>query len=234
MQASDIMARTVVSVTADTTVPEVAATLIAHRISGVPVVDAANRVLGIISEGDLYRRPELGTERPRRRWIEFLTSNSSLARDYVHSHGSTAADVMSRDVVQVSPKTSVSEIAEILERRQIRRVPVLDGEVLVGIVSRGNLVQALASCQPGHGSTPGIDRHIRKDLMSEYAKHPWGERIESNVIVVDGVVNLWGLVESRAEADALRVVAEATPNVRRVVDHTTTFKAWVPFMSGVV
>jgi len=190
--------------------------------------------VGLISEGDLYRRPELDTERPRRRWIEFFTSNASLARDYVHSHGSTAGDVMSRDVVRVLPDTPVSEIAEILERRQIKRVPVLDNGRLVGIVSRGNLVQALASCQPGRGATPGIDRQIRGDLMHEYAMHPWGERSESNVIVVDGVVNLWGLVDSRAESDALRVAAEATPNVRGVVDHTTTFKAWVPLLAGVV
>ena len=231
MQASDIMTRTVVSVTADTKVSEVAATLIAHRISGVPVVDAANRVVGIISEGDLYRRPELGTDQPRRRWIEFFTSNATLARDYVHSHGSMAGDVMSREVVGVSPETPVSEIAELLERWRIKRVPVLDDGKLVGIVSRSNLIQALACSQPGRGSTPGIDRHIRDDLMHEYANYPWGERIESNVIVVDGVVNLWGVVDSRAEADALRVAAEATPNVLGVTDHTTTFKAMVPLLS---
>ena len=223
MQASDIMTRTVVSVVPNTTVSEVAATLIAHHISGVPVVDAENRVIGVISEGDLYRRSELSTERPRRRWIEFFTSDASLARDYVHSHGSKAGDVMSRDVAQVSSETPVSEIAEIFEQRHIKRVPVVDDGRLVGIVSRGNLVQALASSQPGRGSTPDIDRRIRDDLMREYAKYSWGERFESNVIVVDGVVNLWGLVDSKAEADALRVAAEATPNVRRVVDHTTIF-----------
>ena len=130
---------------------------------------------------------------------------------------------MSRDVVQVSPETPVLEIAEIFERRQIKRVPVVDDGRLVGIVSRGNLVQAFASCRPGRGSTPDIDRRIRDDLMREYANHSWGEPFRSNVIVLDGVVNLWGRVESKAEADALRVAAEATPNVRRVVDHTTMY-----------
>ena len=219
MQARDIMTRSVVTVRPDTLLPDVAGAMVTHRISGVPVLDAAGQVVGIISEGDLYRRPELGTERTRRRWAEFFTSNQALARDYVHTHGHKAADVMSRRVVQVPPDTPVSEIADIFERRGIKRVPVVDGGRLVGIVSRSNLVQALASSRPGVATAAEVDRRIRGDLMREYASQPWGERFDSNVIVTDGVVHLWGLVDSPAEAEALRVAAEAVPDVRQVVDH---------------
>lgn len=224
MQARDIMTRGVVTVRPDTPLLDIAGALITHRISGVPVVDAAGQVVGIISEGDLYRRPELGTERPRRRWIEFFTSNAALARDYVHTHGHKAADVMSRRVVQVPPDTPVSDIADIFERRNIKRVPVVDGGRLVGIVSRSNLVQALACSQPGVATAAEVDRRIREDLMREYASQPWGERFDSNVIVTDGVVHLWGIVDSPTEAEALRVAAEAVPNVKQVVDHLTVLE----------
>lgn len=220
MQARDIMTRNVLTVRAETPVPEIAKLLVEHRISGMPVVDGQNHVVGIVSEGDLCRRAELGTERRRSRWLEFLTDNAQLAVDYVHAHGQTAADVMTAGVMEVAPDTPVAEIADLFEGRLIKRVPVVEQGRLVGIVSRANLVQAMAVYQPPPATTEENDRRIRDDVLSEYARHPWGLRSESNVVVRDGVVHLWGLVDTEEEYAALRVAAQAVPGVKGVEDHT--------------
>jgi CBS domain-containing protein len=219
MQAHDIMITKVVTVQPGTTVREIANLMVDHRISGLPVVDESGRLVGIVTDGDLYRRAELGTDKRRRSWLEMFSS-STEAQDYVEAHGRTARDVMTADVVAVAPGTSLRQIADLFETRRIRRVPVVvDGRV-VGIVSRANLVQALVSMQSDNAEGGLSDRRIRDLVLAEFKQLPWGLQSEGNVIVKDGVLHLWGFVSSDAELAALRVAAEAIPGVTGFEDHT--------------
>jgi CBS domain-containing protein len=225
------MTSNVVSVRPDLSVREVAKIFVEKRISGAPVVDAAGDIVGIISEGDLLRRVELGTDKPRRSsWLD-LFSTSDDARDYIKSHGMKVEDVMSRDVVSVDEDTPISEVATLLETRRIKRVPVMKAGKLSGIVSRANLIQALASLaeEPaGEGGADVTDREIRAMLMGELAGHKWAFA-GRNIVVSDGVIHLWGAFHSAESVDAVRVAAESIPGVKGVEDHTEPY----PIMPGI-
>jgi CBS domain-containing protein len=221
MKASDVMTTPVVTISPDTTVREVAALLLDRRISGVPVVDAG-RVVGIVSEGDLLRRQEIGTGRERAGgswWLRLFRDDPSPA-DYVKSHGGRASDIMTREVITVTEETPIGEIAEIFAARGVKRVPVLRGERLVGIVSRADLVQALAMT-PRAAKQPRAqgDHAIRRRLLAELERQGWWRPSGSSVIVTDGVVHYWGLLDSQDEKDAARIAAENVPGVRGVEDH---------------
>jgi CBS domain-containing protein len=229
MQARDIMTTDVVTVRLDTPVPDVARLLVEQHISGVPVVDALKQVVGIVTEGDLLRRSELGTDKHRSHWLELFVSNVRLASEYLQAHGRTASEVMTRDVIQVAPDTAIATIVDIFEKNRIKRVPVIDKDKLVGIVSRGNLIQALGSVSHQVVPTSPDDRCIRDQVLTEFRRLPWGLDSESNVVVTDGVVHLWGLVSTPEEQAALYVSAEETPGVRRVEDHTILIRDdWHP------
>ncbi|MBV9014060.1 MAG: CBS domain-containing protein [Alphaproteobacteria bacterium] len=221
MRAMDIMTTEVISVAPTTSVQEVAKLLSERGISGVPVVDGDKRVVGILSEGDLLHRAETGTERvPQRRrswWLESLAS--SQARDYVKSHARTARDVMTTDVVSIDETTPLADIAALLETKRIKRVPVLRDGKLVGIVSRANLVRAIAAAGLSE-DTVRDDRAIRAKLMNELNRRAWAKLWASDIIVTDGVVHLWvGAERSPEELSALRVAAENVPGVRKVEEH---------------
>lgn len=230
MDASAIMTRTVVTVRPDTPVSGVAKTLLENRISAVPVLDAG-ALVGIISEGDLLRRAEIGTERHRSRWLELAFSNATLAADYAKEHSRKASDVMTRDVVTVAPATPVTEITKILESRHIKRVPVLADDKLVGIVSRANLIQALASSKGGpQPATTPRDREIQEALHQEMRKQRWAvSPIDANVVVRDGEVHLWGYIRSEEARRAMVIAAENVPGVRRVQDHMEYPPVYPPF-----
>jgi CBS domain-containing protein len=220
MQATDLMTTAVVSVGPGTEVREVARLLLEHHISAVPVVNSDNRILGIVSEGDLMRRAEVGTERHRSWWLSLVAGADRLAREYVKSHGRRAADVMTRDVVTVAEDTPAREIAGILEKRRIKRVPVVRDGRLVGIVSRADLLRGLA-VQPLSPEAPSMvdDRLIRERLLRELRGTAWASPVSNNVVVKDVVVHLWGLVSTEDERRALRVAASNVPGVRAVEDH---------------
>jgi CBS domain-containing protein len=226
MQAQDIMSTAVISVAPDTPVKEIAALLFEKRISGVPVLDEG-RLVGLVSEGDLLRRHELGTDRPGRSgsWWLRLFSADQTALDYVKTHAQGARDIMTRDVVTVSAETTLPEIATLLESHGIKRVPVMRGAELVGIVSRANLVQALAGMRAAPVRvTPPADQAIRGRLQAELERHSWWRKGASNVIVTDGVVHYFGAVETDNEQDAARVAAENIPGVRGIEDHRVRFR----------
>jgi CBS domain-containing protein len=147
MKALDVTVRDVVTVKPDTTVAEAVRLLADHDVSALPVVDDDDNVVGIISEADLLHREEIGTQKGRPRWLEAITPASTLAGEFAKSHGLRVAEVMSTDIISAAEDTPVSEIATMLERHRIKRVPILRGGKLVGIVSRSNLVQALASAR---------------------------------------------------------------------------------------
>jgi len=229
MRASDVMTSNVISVTPEMTVREVARIFVDNGISGAPVLDHDGHVAGMISEGDLFRRAEIGTdERTRTSWLDFWSA-SEEARDYIKTHALKVRDVMTTDVVTVQPETQLGEVAGILETRRIKRVPVTDAGRLVGIVSRANLVQALASVPDEPASDVTLsDGEIRAMLMGELAGRKWSFA-GRNIVVTDGVVHLWGIFHSLEAVEAVRVAAQTIPGVKRVEDHTEPY----PVMPGI-
>src|SRR4051794_14625180 len=187
MKAADVMVTNVITVGPDAQVQDVAGILLANRISAVPVVDKAGKLLGIISEGDLLRRPETGTERRRSWWLESLTATETLAAEFVRSHSRRVTDVMTRKVVSGKPDTPLGEIAALLEKNRIKRVPIVDGGKVVGIVSRANIVQALASEGRSPATTPD-DATLRNKVIAQLKATPRVSPSLLNVIVHGGTV----------------------------------------------
>jgi CBS domain-containing protein len=188
----------------------------------VPVVDSNGKLVGIISEGDLLHRAEAGTEKRRPWWLRAFLGPDALANEYVKAHARKASDAMTRKVITATPETPLHEIATLLEKHSIKRVPIVENGQLVGIVSRANLVQAVASARKGL-EIPLSDTTIRDKLLSHLYAQNWTHTGLLNVTVNDGVVDLWGLARSDAERNAVRVAAEATPGVRAVNDN---MKLW--------
>jgi CBS domain-containing protein len=220
MRAVDVMVRDVVTVHPDTDVAEVVKLLSKHDVSALPVVDARNHLLGVISEADLVRRVEIGTEKHRPWWVEAITGASSLAQDFAKSHGKKVSELMTKDVVSATEAIPLSDIATLFERKRIKRVPIVRNGKLVGIVSRSNLIQALASAigQNENEAALDSDRQIRHELLDCLEQQPWTEFESRNVIVSNGVVHIWGLVGSEAERKALIALAEGVSGVSRVSD----------------
>ena len=163
MRAIDIMTSEVITVGEEASVQRVAQLLAERGISAVPVVDGENRVIGMVSEGDLLHRTETGTERRRSWWLDMMSSTNKLAGDYIKSHSGKVKDVMTRDVIGVVDTTPVADIAVLLETNRVKRVPVVRDGKLVGVVSRANLVRALAMTvdeQPS-GTEPTTARSAR-------------------------------------------------------------------------
>lgn len=227
MKAKDVMTTAVVSVDLTMSVPEIARILLARRISAVPVVDDQKRVVGMVSEGDLMRRPESQTERHPSWWLALLEGPDERTREYLKSRGLSARDVMTREPVTVDEDVSLEEIATLLEQKRIKRVPVLRAGKLVGIVSRANLlhgliargIQAPKSTAPDTGSVrEAVITELRKAGLSLYYV---------NVVVENDAVYLWGAVESAAEQEAAALAVRRTSGVRRVENHLVVMPPWV-------
>ena len=229
LTAADVMTNDVISVSPDTPVRDIAELLYTRRISAVPVLDADGRLLGIVSEGDLIRHAAIVGERRRSWWLGLFADEGVSARDYVKTHGRTAREIMTTDVVTVRETATLVEIAELLDRHRIKRVPVIRGDRVVGIVTRGDLlkgVATLAAEQPPRMD----DRTIREQLSEHLREQPWAHLLDINV--ENGVVHLHGTVESDDERRALRVAAENIPGVERVEDHLTLWSAAPARYSG--
>ena len=218
MKARDVMVSPVISVKPSCTVKEVAKTLLERRISAVPVVDDSGKLAGIVSEGDLMHRAEIGTQRRHSWWLRVLTGDDALAAEYTKAHARTVADVMTREVITASPDTPLHEIAALLERHSIKRVPIVRDGALLGIVSRANLLQALASSHKDLDIQLS-DTAIRDRILAHLNNQPWAHTLLLNVTVNGGVVDLWGITGSDAERKAIRVAAESAPGVTAVNDH---------------
>jgi CBS domain-containing protein len=220
MKAKDVMTTRVVTVGPETTVREVAELLLRHRISAVPVLDGDSRLAGIVSEGDLIRRVETGTaERHRSWWLRIFEDREILAAEYVKSHATKVSDIMTKPVITVDDEADLAHIATVLERNRIKRVPVMRGDRLVGIVSRANLLQGIAAAKPVMTPATADDSNIRAQVLAAIESQPWFGQGAMNVTVTDGVVEMWGVYDSTAERDAGRIAAEAVPGVRRIDDH---------------
>lgn len=218
MHAADIMTPDVVCATPDTPLSELIRLMLERDISAVPIVEG-DKLVGIVSESDLMRRAETGTELRRSHWLEWITSSDQLASEYMKTHGVKAGEVMTREVITVDADTPLPDIVKLLESRGLKRVPVLRDGKLVGIISRRNLLQALASRM----QTPVVnaaDRTIRDAFYSQLAEQPWTDGSGAiNAVVTDGVVHLWGYAPKGVRRQAVVVLAESIPGVRGVEDH---------------
>jgi CBS domain-containing protein len=220
MQARDIMTTHVVTVAANATVRDLADLLVQRGISAVPVVGTKGELVGIVSEGDLIRRTEIGTARTRSWWLRLLTGDSVLAEDFVKANARKVSDVMTRDIITVEPSASLGDVARLLERHSIKRVPVVHNRQLVGIISRANLLQAFATMETKpHLELSPTDSAIRERIMRRLENEPWAHTSLLNILVNDGIVDLWGIVHTMVEKDAVRVAAESTEGVRAVRDN---------------
>ena len=220
MQAKHIMTTDVATVSANALVLEAARLMTDRRISAVPVVDAAGRIEGIVSEGDLMFRVETGAERPRSWWLSLFSSADGMAADFVKAHARSVADVMTREVVTVDEDAPIADVARILEERHIKRVPVLSGGRLAGIISRADLVRALASVAEPIGPMPSRDDEtLRKEVEAALQGQRWPGTFPIGVSVSEGIVHLWGFADSETRRTAIRVLVEEIPGVRKVENH---------------
>jgi CBS domain-containing protein len=230
MNAVDIMTRNILSVGPGSPVVEAIGLMLDNHVSGLPVIDEAGQLVGILTEGDLLRRGETGTERHRPRWVEILMGPGRLASEYVQTHGRKVGEIMTRDLVSVEPGTPLDEIVELMERHRIKRVPVMDGKKLVGIVSRADFLRALARRLAEQSAVAANDEEIRERILAELAKVSWVPRDGVGITVENGVVDLNGVILDEKEREALRVAAENVPGVRAVEDHLV----WVEPVSGTI
>jgi CBS-domain-containing membrane protein len=220
MKAMDVMVHDVVTVTPDDDVHHAVKLMVDRDVSALPVVDAAGKVVGIVSESDVMRREEIDTDKRRPWWLEAITPAATLAHDFAKSHGQKVREVMSQKVVSATEETTLRDLATLLEKHRIKRVPILREGTLVGIVSRANLVQALATAQWPVNGAADADRDIRLKLLDRLKSQKWTDFGSRNITVHDGVVHIWGLVGSDDERKALLALAEEVPGVKSVCDET--------------
>jgi CBS-domain-containing membrane protein len=218
MDAADVMTRDIVTIGPDATVAEAAQLMAKYDVSALPVVDAHNHLAGIVSEADLMQREEIGTPADHPWWTEAMIPAAMRAAEFAKSHGKRVNEVMSREVITATEDTPLARIAGILERHRIKRVPIVRDHEVVGIVSRANLIQALAASAVAPAGGLDGDRRIRQELLSRLQEQSWTDFGSRNVVVTGGKVHLWGLVGSPAERQALVVIAESVPGVAGVID----------------
>ena len=228
MKAKDVMTQNVIIVAPDASILEALRLMLQHKISGLPVIDKKGNLIGIVTEGDFLRRTETGTKRKRPRWLEFLVGPGRLAKDYVHSHARRVDEVMTFNVQTIAEDTPLDDIVALMEKHRIKRLPVMRGSELVGIISRANLLRALAGLVGEVSPGPKTDEIIRDGVLAELNRESWAPKHLIDVIVRNGVVDLWGTVIDPAQRDAARVAAEAVPGVKAVKCHIV----WVEPMSG--
>ena len=227
MRAHQIMTRRVITVTPETMIVDAAKTMLQHRVSGLPVIDSAGTLVGIVSEGDFIHRGEIGTQRKRPRFLRFILGSGREAADYVHEHGRKVAEIMTPEPLTITEGTPLEEIVQLMERRNVKRLPVTRGEKVVGMVSRANLLQAVASLAREVTDPTADDDHIRNRVIDALERNAWCPH-RLNVIVRNGIVHLSGIITDERSRQAAIVCAENITGVKTVHDHL----CWVDPMSG--
>lgn len=227
MRAKDVMTCGVVCVDVKESIFDAAELLLGAGVSAAPVIDDKGTVVGIVSEADLLRRAEIGTA-PRKSWLSrLLASEASSAHEFVSAHARKVSDVMTRTVITAAEDAPLGELVDLMERHNVKRIPVVRDDKLVGIVSRANLLEALLSREPEGPAVQPSDSETRRAVVEALEKHPWTSRWPTNVFANDGVVHLWGFVDDPEVRKAYRVAAENVPGVRRVKSHLRALPASV-------
>jgi CBS domain-containing protein len=227
MRAHQIMTKYVTTVTPHTSIEDAANIMLRCHLSGVPVVNDDGSLIGIVSESDFLRRSEIGTERKRSPLLRFFAGTGKMATEFVHEQGRKVEDVMTRDPITVNEQTPLSELVELMEKRGIKRLPVMSGRVLVGIVTRSNLLQAVASMAHEIPDPTADDDHIRKRIIDSLEKNDWCP-MGLGAVVRNGTVHLSGIITEERSRQAAIVGAENIAGVKKVHDHL----CWVEPMSG--
>jgi len=227
MRAHQIMTRPVITVTPEAAIVDAANTMLRKHVSGLPVVDGKGKLVGIVSEGDFIRRSEIGTQRKRGKFLKFILGPGKAAADFVHEHGRKVAEIMTAEPLTIAEDTQLEEIVELMEKNGIKRLPVMRGDKLVGIVSRSNLLQAVASLARDVPDPTADDDHIRNRVIDAIEKYDWCP-FGLSVIVRDGIVHLSGVITEERSRQAAIVAAENVTGVKKVHDHL----CWVDTMSG--
>jgi len=233
LTAGALMTRDVASVTAGSPLGVAIRLMLARHVTGLPVLAADGGLAGILTEGDLLRRAELGTDTRRSAWMQFVMGPNRLARDYVGAHSRVVGDIMTTPVHTVDAAAPLAEVAALMENKHVKRVPVLSDQRMVGIISRADLLRALGAAlddlqgdePPG---VPRTDAALRRAVLVELARLSWVPHCGFKVHVNEGVVDLDGIIFAEAEREALKVAASNVPGVSGVVDHLT----WVEPNSG--
>jgi CBS domain-containing protein len=226
MQVKDVMTRNVISVEANEPVLKAARLMLRNRISGLPVIDATGKLVGIVTEGDFLRRSEIGTQRHRPKWFEFLVGPGRMAAEYVRASGRKVDEIMTPDPLSITEDDSLEMVVDLMERHRVKRLPVLRGGQMVGIVSRANLMHALASLARDDTHAPDADSAIRDQVLTALGKQHWAPQV--NVVVKSGIAELWGAIMDERERQALIVATENISGVKEVHDHLV----WVEPMSA--
>lgn len=229
MRASEVMQRNVITVTPGTLIKDAVHLMVIHGISGLAVVDETDAVVGILSEGDLLRRVELGTESSTPPWRAWFANPGSLARKYVRSHAFKVADVMTVPVTCVSPDTDLAEVVALMESRRIKRLPVLENGRIAGIITRADLVRTLEQLLPRVDTRKVADAELRRRVLEALKSQPWTRDTSIGVKVRNGVVELVGLVVDERERQGIRVLVENMPGVQTVIDNLL----WIERLSGI-
>jgi CBS domain-containing protein len=227
MRAHQIMTSQVITVEADTPIAAAAAIMLGRHVSGLPVVDGTGKLVGIVSEGDFLRRSEIGTQRKRNRWLQLLAGPGKSATEFVHEQGRKVGEVMTPDPCTITEETPLPDIVQLMEKRNIKRLPVLRGDQIVGIVTRSNLLQAVAGLARDVPDPTADDDHIRERIIDAIDKTDW-RPFGLGVTVRDGVVHLHGVIVNEASRKASIVAAENVAGVKEVHDHL----CWVDTLSG--
>jgi len=230
MKASDIMTRSVVSVTPETSIANAARLMVLRHISGLPVIDARGAVVGIVTESDLLRRGETGTAPRHPRWVELLLGPGRLAEEFTRTHARKVGEVMTTDVASVSSETDLSDLVQRMNKRRIKRLPVIDNGLLVGIVTRANLMRALVKALINEPTGGGSDEEIRETILRSIDAERWAPRFAIDVVVKDGIVDLSGEITDERQRTALQVLIESIPGVKVIRDHLV----WVDSVSQIV
>lgn len=220
------MTPTVISVLPSQSVLDAVRKMLDYSISGLPVIDADKNLVGIVSEGDLLRRTELGTERKHNRWINFLFGPGKLAQEFVHAHGRTVAEIMTPDPVTVEEYTPLDEAAALMEKRRVHRLPVVRRQKMIGMLTRSDLMKAVAARGHALPSLQDSDQAIREKILEEIGKQPWALfPLSVTVLVKDGIVDLIGGSTDSRQAEALEVLVTNTKGVRSVRNEITVLEA---------
>jgi CBS domain-containing protein len=219
MIVADVMTRNCITVAPDATVEEAVNLMLSRHISGLFVVDTAGELAGVITEGDLLRRDELGTQRNRPWWLRLLASPARQAADFTRANGRHVRDVMTEDVLSIAQDASLEDVVETMEKHHIKRLPVTADGKVVGVVSRADLLRALIGRVRNVEPLATDDRAIRTAILNTLEAQPWAPMTTLNITVADGTVDLWGSITNDEERHAIRVIAENASGVKAVIDH---------------
>jgi len=231
MRVDEVMTTGVATVRADASLSDAIATMEARHISGLPVMDGSGALVGMLTEGDLLKRVEIGTAGHRRSgWLDVVLGSGRGASDYVRTHSRYVGDVMSREVVTATEATPLEDVVALMEKLHVKRLPIVRDGALVGIVSRADLVRALGLALKAEAAGDSADTLIHERLQADLRQQRWFSSGDVGFTVKNGVVTFTGVFSDQQVLGALRVAAQNTAGVTGVVEELE----WIDPVVGVV